>query len=175
MKPAKLNFVKSNLDYSRLGLVFLATGIAMLTTVYLQYQKVNEQINTLVVQSEKLSHKKPVKNTRSNANLTDGIKRQFVLQNQIQQNLTIPWPALLQALEDTKSDTIRLSDINPNVTARTLSIAGQAPHLEDVLAYVKVLSQQANLSNASLRDHQVIKTEANANVKFEIEATWNQP
>lgn len=175
MKPAQLNFLKPTSAYSWLSLALLAIGISVLTAVYWQYQKDNAQFNSLQEQLEKLSHKKPVKHTKNNAIQTDGFKRQLALQTQIQQSLVTPWNILLQALEETKTDSIQLIEINPNATAHTLSITGQAPQLEDVLAYVKALSQQSVLGNVDLIDHQVIKTDANTMVKFEIEAIWNQP
>jgi len=173
--PHELNFLQAKTAKNGLSYALFAAGAVALMASYAHYHATSTQI---VANEDALAqinaHQKPNKPLPVNTAQSETSKRQLALQKQIQQSLATPWPALLRALETSKPALIMLSEISPDLNTHTMKITGQTAQLADVLAYVAALKNQATFKNVSLLDHQLLKTESNTTVKFEIEALWGQ-
>lgn len=123
---------------------------------------------------EQISHKKPHKVLAIDRTQQLVAKQQLDFQSKINKSLTTPWPALFQALEASKQDTIILTEILPDTSTDTITIKGQANQLSDALAYVRSLENESVFSNVSLLDHQLTKSDSKVIVNFEMEAAWNR-
>ncbi len=175
VRAFNLNFQQSKPAKLWLGYLLFGLGLSALMILYLNYSASTTKLADIASALEQLSHTKPTKTQPADRLKQTVIQHQSDLQHQIHQSLTMPWPALFQALETSKPEQITLSEILPDTATTTVRIVGQAHQLADVLAYVQALKQENVLRNVSLLVHQVAKSDVKTVVNFEIEASWHQP
>lgn len=89
--------------------------------------------------------------------------------------LNVPWSALLDALESVPTSHVALIEIVPDARLRRLRIKAEARSPDDMIAYVSRLRSVPALSAVVLRQHEVDVQNRNRPVRFEMDATWQEP
>lgn len=173
MRAFSLNFQQSKWPNQWLGYGLFVLGLVALIYCYVGYSRSADKIANIENEMEQLLHIKPPKPVLADRLQQDAIRLQSEMQHKIYQSLVMPWPALFRALEHSKPEQIRLTEILPDTSTNSIRIAGQANQLVDVLAYVQSLKNEDALRSVGLLGHQVVKLETKTVVNFEIEATWN--
>ncbi len=174
MPTFSLNFQQPKQHKPWLGYTLIVMGLAGLIYCYVVYMAMANKIDNVENAIEQISHKKPHKVLAIDRVQQLVAKQQLDFQSKINRSLTTPWPALFQALEASKQDTIILTEILPDTSMDTITIKGQANQLNNALAYVKSLEKESVFSNVSLLDHQLTKSDSKVMVNFEMEASWNR-
>lgn len=175
MRELSLNFQRDHTQARWLTYLLLSFGLMASIGSYVQWSVLTDQISEVELaiqeQSNKSKHKKPA---------LDKVEQQRAEQQAsqfkaIQSAMATPWPELLKALEDSKSEKIKLLEISPDPTSKNIRITGEATQLQEVFQYVAALKKESALSDPQLLDHQMIKQDNSPAVHFEVEAKWIQP
>ena len=88
------------------------------------------------------------------------------------QRLTLPWGALLGALESASSDQVALLAIEPDPRAGTVTISGDSKDYLAALSYVLDLRRAQALSDVQLVRHELKSKDPQRPVSFSISASW---
>lgn len=88
------------------------------------------------------------------------------------ERLTLPWPALFQALERVALDRVALLSIQPDPERRIVTLVGEAKQYEDVLAYIGSLNVVPVFRHVHLVSHEVKQDDPQRPVLFTVSASW---
>ena len=98
--------------------------------------------------------------------------RAIAAANRIIARLNAPWQRVLIQAAEVAGPTIALTGLAPDTQSRTLRIAGVAPSLADVYAYVERLQEVSGFARAHLVQHAAAGEAGDARVAFQVVATW---
>jgi len=87
-------------------------------------------------------------------------------------SLTLPWAALVQAVEQAATRDVALLQLQPDAESRLLRLTAEARNLEAMLQYHQRLEASAELSDVSLLNHEVLAAQPEHPVRFTLTATW---
>lgn len=86
--------------------------------------------------------------------------------------LTIPWNALLSAIEKSDTQDIALLSLDPSSKKQQVILTGEAKNLQSVLTYIQKLEAQPMLEKVYLQKHSVDEVNISKPVKFTVLAQW---
>lgn len=178
----QLDFIKnppfSLQSINRLGLVFLLGGLLLAGIVALHYQT---QLSTLKQAETALAQAQPkaiqtqttqTQTAQTQTNTSPVADEELRQARAVADELTLPWPSLLRALEQVEQPHIALLGITPNKKKRQLMLTGQAKHMPAALQYIEQLEASAMLSQVYLQKHEVDLNDSFKPVNFTIVASW---
>lgn len=116
-------------------------------------------------------HRQAPTSTEKPANLPK-LRQDIQRANTVAAQLSLPWDALLGAMERAAGADIALLSIQPNVQKATLKLGGEARNMDALLAYIRRLEKQKGLHQAYLQSHQVQINDPDRPVRFALVATW---
>ncbi len=90
------------------------------------------------------------------------------------QRLSVPWEALFGALEAAQTERASLVSIEPDASAGTVMLTGEAKDYLAALSYVAILEQQKVLSRVHLAKHETRVNDPKRPVAFTISASWRE-
>lgn len=95
--------------------------------------------------------------------------------NRVLAQLNTPWQKLLSAVADVAGPSVALTGLSPDAQTRTLRIAGVAPALPDIYAYIERLQALPGFTRAHLAQHEVTPAAPpDARVAFTLIANWSE-
>jgi|SRR6476620_3826496 Tfp pilus assembly protein PilN len=173
MEPLSLDYQrKARRPASRPGLLVLLLGLIAVFVVADFFVQVNRQKSDLENQLASKERKRaPVTRgtaERDNKRTAEDLK----LADSIAERLTIPWSNLFDALETSSTSAVALLALEPDVSKRLLRITAEAKDKNDMLDYVRRLSDDPRLVNVHLMDHQLQAQTPGEPVRFSIQASW---
>jgi hypothetical protein len=86
--------------------------------------------------------------------------------------LTLPWEALLEAVEKPDMHDVAMLSINPNVKSQQIVLEAEAKNLQAALHYVEALQKQTVFDKVYLQRHAIEETDVSKPVKFTVFAHW---
>jgi hypothetical protein len=89
--------------------------------------------------------------------------------NQLIRQLNIPWPTLLDALEDATPETIALVTIEPNPNQGSVRLQAEAKTLDTVLAYAQTLKTAGLFVDVVLLKHETNEQDASRPVRLSLD------
>ncbi|HEY0563308.1 MAG TPA: PilN domain-containing protein [Methylophilus sp.] len=151
-----------------LGLVFLLGGLLLAGLVALHYQT---QLSALQQAQAALTQAQP-KTAQAQATASPVADEELQQARAVADELMLPWPSLLNALEQVEQQHIALLGITPNKKKRQLQLTGQAKNMQSALYYIEQLEASSMLSQVYLQKHDVDINDAFQPVNFTIMASW---
>lgn len=90
--------------------------------------------------------------------------------------LSRPWTSSLAAIEETATSPIYLTALRVDPVSGHIQIDAEAPHYEDILAYVLSLQKEVSLTEPQLISHESTQEpDGRASVKFSVQMQWAAP
>jgi hypothetical protein len=86
--------------------------------------------------------------------------------------LTMPWDALLGAIEKPDMHDVAMLSISPNVKSQQIVLEAEAKNLQAALHYVEALQKQSVFDKVYLQRHAIEETDVSKPVKFTVFAHW---
>jgi hypothetical protein len=86
-------------------------------------------------------------------------------------SLTLPWAALVRAVEQASTREVALLALQPDPQARLLRLTAEARHREAMFAYVRRLGTAEGLAEVHLVSHQVSRDDPQRPLQFSVQAT----
>jgi hypothetical protein len=160
---------------SLLGAVVACVGILLAVYLVIQYQMQSSIYADLKAQ-QKVTHKPRSQPERQVAQLNLEkyalSNAELVQINSVVSALSLPWDALLTALEQIKLRDVALLSIEPNVKKQQVLLLGEAKNIATALHYVELLEGLPMLSKVYLQEHEVDLEDPMEPVTFMIVAQW---
>jgi hypothetical protein len=89
--------------------------------------------------------------------------------------LNLPWRELQQAVAGSAPAGIALLALEPDPRKQVLKITAEAKNADDMIAYIEQLKQQEFFAGAALARHEIMDTEPNRPLRFQVEVRWGTP
>ena len=169
MKPARLE-----LDYLAAprraawpGALLLAASLALGSYLGVRYHEGRQALVRLETESGLLSpERRPVRvlpreRLQSESKAAEAVVRQ----------LTVPWAALIAALEKASTRDTALLQLQPDADQRRLRLTAEARNREAMFAYVQRLERSPALAEVHLVSHQVQNEDPQHPIQFSLQAT----
>ena len=87
-------------------------------------------------------------------------------------SIGLPWDGVFGALEDAAMRDVALLAVHPDPRKGELRLTAEARNLPAMLAYHQRLETSPALRNVALVDHEVVATDPQQPVRFNITAQW---
>ena len=167
---SKSNFVFSR--YSWLSFIVLLVGLMVAVFTWQSYQNQQSTMSQITSQLNQIGHKTtkrilPVNIVRTS--ISPDKKQQIEDTVTV---LTMPWNALLSAIEKPDMRDIALLSFTPNVKNQQVILAAEAKNLQAALNYVDALQAQPVFDKVYLQKHAVDEADVSKPVKFNVFAHW---
>ena len=177
MRAMQLTFLAPPAARGRVAAVLLlsfAAGAAALTAR--QHEHLQQQLESLQAQHTRLlarvADPRVPATAPSSRPLDAATARRLAQARAVVEPLAVPWEPLFAALESVPTRGVQLQELVPDAAARTLRLAGEAPSLPVVLAYMDRLAAQPLLGQVHLVSSQPLEREGAAVLGFALLATW---
>lgn len=89
--------------------------------------------------------------------------------------LNLPWRALQQSVAGSVPQGIALLALEPDPRKQVLKITAEAKNADDMIAYIEQLKQQEFFAGAALARHEIMDTDPNRPLRFQVEVQWGTP
>lgn len=156
------------------GLLVLALGVSAAAAAGKLYLDQSRNIEAQQAKLERVSHLNP---NRRNANVPDKHESEQALQqvqmaNEVMRRINLPWNALFNAFEASKTDDVAILAFEPDAHKGTLRITAEAKSLESQLDYLSALQKNPLFKDVLLRNHQIQDQDPQNPVQFMLIARW---
>jgi hypothetical protein len=175
-KTLALDFIPS-LIFPLFGNVWLSVAVFLLglmvaleTLQIAQHQQselmqINRQLNQLTEKSIK-KHA-----TKELVQVDISSEKKIQIQETVTA-LTLPWDALLEAIEKPDMHDVAMLSISPNVKSQQIVLEAEGKNLQAALHYVEALQKQPVFDKVYLQRHAIEETDVSKPVKFTVFAHW---
>jgi len=169
------------LDYARrtrrtpwLGIVILLAGAAVAAAAAAEYSRLTSDLRSAERRSADLERRLERKPERARTNAKDAqvVATQVAYANDVLRQLATPWDSMFHEVEAAHDERVALLSIEPDPQKSVVRISGEARSLDDVLEYVKRLSQSPFLTDVYLQNHQVQTLAPDQPTRFALMAGW---
>ncbi len=89
--------------------------------------------------------------------------------------LNLPWRQLQQSVAESTPKSIGLLALEPDPRRQALKITAEAKNADDMIAYIEQLKEQEFFAAAVLVRHEVMETDPNRPLRFQVEVQWVAP
>ena len=168
MKPARLE-----LDYlvpprraAWPGIVVLALSLALGAWLLERYRDARQEIVRLEAETGLMSpDRRP-----SRALSREQLETEAKAAESVVRQLTVPWAALVGALEQASMRDVALLQLQPVAEQRRLSLTAEARDREAMFAYLKRLEGAPALAEVHLVSHRVQEDDPRRPIQFSLQA-----
>ena len=149
-------------------LLFVAVLLVLLSLFFLQ----QSSARLAELHKEKAAYTKTTQSTATAEPLTEREQAELDAVNVAINEIIRPWPQLFFALEESRLDSIQLVAIEPNVKNKTVQIIAITTPVDEILAYISNLKQQAIVKSVSLVSTESVRLNGQESTQFELLVTW---
>lgn len=175
MNRAPLDFLRSTEARGRGPLVLAALGAAALVATTAWMDALSTERDELAAARAQAAPVRPVARTDPRDPSARASARRIEAAQRVVGDLALPWNGLLAAIEKATLDGVALLGVDPDASARTVRLTGEAKDLETTLRYVDRLAAQAPLAQVHLASF-VPRTDENepkrSAIRFTVAAAW---
>lgn len=86
--------------------------------------------------------------------------------------LNLPWRELQQSVAESTPKSIGLLALEPDPRKQSLKITAEARTADDMIAYIEQLKEQEFFAAAVLARHEIMETDPNRPLRFQVEVQW---
>jgi hypothetical protein len=174
MRPLFLDYRRDNPTQHRIGMAVLALVTMGAVALGVHYRNLSVQVAQMEDMVAKVEHK--LRPARSGATASSADARQtgaeLKVANEVIMQLTLPWNALFNALEEANSSNIALLGIEPNAGKRQVRVMGEAKNSAALFAYIRILQANKSMSGVYLKHQQVQEQNPENPIRFTLDASW---
>lgn len=89
--------------------------------------------------------------------------------------LNLPWRALQQSVAESTPKDIALLALEPDPRKQVLKITAEAKSADEMIGYIEQLKQQEFFAGAVLVRHEIMESDPNRPLRFQVEVQWGLP
>lgn len=163
------------LDYVRrvrrgrwLGWLLLVVALGIATDLTLRFRTVQQDRAHLEAMRGLLAPTRPAPKPPAPERLDEQVKAAEAAVRQ----LTLPWGALIGALESAGTADVALLQVAPQAEQRQLQISAEARNHKAMLEYVRKLTATPMLRDVHWTSHQVLKDDPQRPLQFSVHAAF---
>lgn len=171
MNTIRLNFAPSSNAASLLGSLLLMAVLGVMAFVYVKQQALTEAIAAKTQILQPLSR---VSHTQAQASLDKVLADNTQLAQTVQQQLNVPWMAMLAGLEQMKkaNPNIDLLSISPNKQRASIALTGEAATFAEITQWLDALRAYPAFGDAVLLNHHLEQDATHVVYVFEVQVGW---
>lgn len=151
-----------------LGLLLLALALGIAADLALRLHSAQQEISRIETMQGLQKTDRPAAKPVPTAQLDDQAKAAQAVVRQ----LSLPWAALVEVLENAAAKDVALLQVQPDAQQRLLRITAQARHHAAMLDYVRKLTAANMLSDVHITSHQTQLDDPQRPLQFTVLATF---
>jgi Tfp pilus assembly protein PilN len=165
--PLELDYVVSPQRPQWIGLLLLTVALGIAADLVLRYRNAHDAIGRAettqgMLNAVRRATREPVERLDEQVKAAEAAVRQ----------LTLPWAALIEVLEDATTNDVAVLQVQPEAQQRLLRITAEARNHKAMLQYQSNLAAARVLDNVHLLNHQVQLEDPQKPLQFSIQATF---
>ena len=178
MPRLRLKFPDHGQSAPHVDFPILLIGLLVLAAALFQFRQITEEVNywsNRVERLEKQQQQKAAPRTRSTPRIREisqEIRKEIIKANAILDQINLPWEALFDSIEHAATEEIALLSLQPNVSARSLRINGEARNMAKLLNFVEALERELIFENVHLLNYKIKQDNPHRPIVFFLTATW---
>jgi len=176
MRALQLDYRRDSKPLPWLGLMLLASVLLTLVLLGRYYQDLESSHADWMARIDRLESLSGARAHIAARLLGEQAARAQILEaqyaNQVLRQLSLPWNALFQALEDSAGQNVALLSLEPDAQKGTVRIRGEAKNLGAALHFVKQLGTSGVFASVFLQNHEVQQQDPQKPVRFTLVAGW---
>jgi len=146
------------------GILVLALALGLAGTLLSRYRDAQNEMLRLEAASG-LAHERPAR-----AVPRERLDDESRAAEAVVRQLTLPWAALLGAIEQTATREVAILQLQPDAEQRLLRLTAEARHREAMFEYLRRLSAAPGLAEVHLVSHQVQPNDPQHPIQFSVQA-----
>lgn len=119
--------------------------------------------------------RRPAVQARADAPKTAIPEAQAAAVNGAIMQLNLPWRELQQSVAEATPKGIALLALEPDPRRQALKITAEAKTADEMIAYIEQLKEQEFFAAAVLARHEIMETDPNRPLRFQVEVQWRAP
>lgn len=167
MKRVDLDYVARRRRPAIAGLLVLALSLALAGELALRYRDVRLELARLEAQSGLISPERRAPRALPKERLDEETKGAEAVVRQ----LTLPWGALIRAIEQAATRDVAILQLQPDAESRTLRISAEARHRDAMFEYLRRLAAVRGLAEVHVVSHQVQREDPQRPIQFSVQAS----
>ena len=100
------------------------------------------------------------------------LQQELKAASKILDELSLPWDALFQALEQARGERVALLLAQPEPRKRIVTLNGEAKNYDSLFAFVRELEKNPAMTRVHLQSHEVRQNDPQRPIFFTLEAQW---
>src|SRR5262245_55632341 len=159
---------------ARMAVLALGVGLLALTAVLLVQRW--QVLSALRGQTEELRQmaKRSAGVLRARPGDAPEAEAEIRRANTVLEQLNLPWPQLLDAIESTRGENVALLTIQPDARQRTVRVTAEAKSLGEALEYARRLGKDPRLKAVHFVNHEIVQQDAQKPVRVQLLGEWRQ-
>ncbi|HVL35711.1 MAG TPA: hypothetical protein VM489_08590 [Burkholderiales bacterium] len=152
------------------GLALLGASLAVAAALGLRYDAVLAELARLQAHGEAQRGLLDEARRATAPLARDRLEEDAKAAEAVMRRLTLPWSALVRAVEQTATRDVALLQLVPDAEGRTVRIAAEARHRDAMFEYLRRLGAARELAEVHLVSHEVRRGDAQHPVQFAVQA-----
>lgn len=152
--------------------VILGIGVALATEMAISYDRLRTELDARVVKSASAGVKTKGQSTAKAMSDDPTLQAEIARAVAAMDDLAKPWETLFEALETIDFERVALLSIQPDATARTLTLTAEAKAYPDLLTYIARLKDKRVFSAVVLTSHELREDDPYRPYVFTTRAQW---
>jgi hypothetical protein len=173
MKPRRveLDYLAPRRRPLLLGALVLGVALGLAAVLLLQYRDTQLELGRLEAAAGMLgAERRPVR-VVSKERLDEEVKAAEA----VVRSLTLPWAALVDALERASTREVALLQLQPDAQSRLVRLTLEARSRQAMFDYVRRLESARVLADAHILSHQVLLDNPQRPIQFSVQAVLRDP
>ena len=162
----QLDFIAPRRRQRWLGYGLLAVSLVVAGDLVVRYRDAQTEVERIEAAKGLLATERRAPKAVPKARLDEQIKNAEAVVRQ----LTLPWAALIHALEEAATPDVAILQLQPEAQQRQVRITAEARHQEAMIAYLRRLAGARALYNVHLVSHEVQLDHPQRPIQFAVQA-----
>lgn len=145
------------------GVLLLAISLALAAGLFVRHREAQLELERLVAVADLAG---PQRRAVPQARLDEEAKSAEA----VVRSLTLPWAALVQAVEQAATRDVALLQLQPDAESRLLRLTAEARNREAMFEYVRRLAAAPGLVDTHVVSHQVQRDDPQRPIQFSVQA-----
>lgn len=184
MKQIQIDFAPKTafllLSRLRLMSVFLI-GVCMLLVVLLGlkiYKVIDiqkERHTQLAAKQLEMSRRERLQSRASLSDQQQSLSpQQVTAANQAIFYLNIPWTTLFDSIQEAAVADVAVLKLEPDVLTQSLKIVAESKNMDAMFLFLEKLARQSLFSEVILQKHEIVESDPNKPVRFQLALDWGK-
>lgn len=168
MKALALDYVAAARRPRWLGALLLAASLALGAGLLERYLDARSELARLEAAAALMA---PARGRAPRAVPKERLAEETRSAEAVVRQLTLPWAALVQAVEQAATRDVALLQLQPDAESRSLKLSAEARHRDAMFEYLRRLGAARGLSEVHLVSHRVQREDPQHPIQFSVQAS----